>query len=178
MLIIAAACIAFVVSRQLEKRTYRMAYPELIEAYAGEYGLDPYLVAAVIHTESGNRPDAVSTSGAIGLMQIMPETGEWAAEKLSLNAYTVQSLYEPKVNVRIGCWYLSFLMERFEQDRRLMLAAYNAGHGNVAKWLKDEALSQNGQLVTIPFEETQRYVEKVQRAYEKYKTLYPKQWND
>jgi len=69
-------------------------------------------------------------------------------------------------------------MERVEQDRRLMLAAYNAGHGNVAKWLKDEALSQNGQLVTIPFEETQRYVEKVQRAYEKYKTLYPKQWND
>lgn len=174
--IVIAAIAAFFLSREMEKRTYRMVYPTLIGQYAEEFQLDPYLVAAVIHTESGNRPDAVSSSGAVGLMQVMPETGEWIAGKLGVHDFTTQQLYDPKTNIRFGCWYLAFLKERFEGDRPLMLAAYNAGHGNVAKWLEDPEISQDGQLVNIPFGETERYVEKVQRAYEKYQTLYPKQW--
>jgi len=178
VLIILAAVIALFAARHLEKRTYRLLYPELIHTYAAEYALDPYLVAAVIHTESGNRRDIVSSSGAIGLMQVMPDTGKWIAEKLGLDEYEENDLYEPQTNIRFGCWYLSFLTKRFEKDRQLVLAAYNAGHGNVEKWLQDPDIAQDGQLVAIPFAETERYVEKVQRAYEKYKILYPKQWND
>lgn len=159
--------------KAMDRRSYRLDYPELIAESANEYGLDRYLVAAVIHVESGNDPDAVSKSGALGLMQVMPETGEWIAGKLGLSDFTPEQLKTPEVNIRMGCWYLSFLQERFQGNRINMIAAYNAGHGNVEKWLADGELSRDGQLYHIPIEETEKYVEKVQRAYEKYKTLYP-----
>ncbi len=178
LLIVMAAVAAFYVSRVLEKRTYPMVYPDLIEKYALEFDIDPYLVAAVIHTESSNIKDAVSSSGAVGLMQVMPTTGEWIAGKLDILDFTTERLYEPELNVRFGCWYLRFLADRLDEDRALMLAAYNAGHGNVDKWLNDPEISENGQLINIPFPETKRYVEKVQRAYEKYTNLYPDQWDE
>ena len=176
LLILAAAVIAFCVSRALEKRTYRLMYPDLIGQYAAENAIDPYLVAAVIHTESSNLPEAVSRSGAAGLMQIMPDTGAWIAEKLEIADFTTERLFEPALNIRFGCWYLRFLMDTFEGDRQLILAAYHAGQGNVARWLEDPEIATDGQLTNIPFGETEHYVEKVQRAYEKYRTLYPGAW--
>jgi len=157
----------------MDRRTYQLKYPELIEKYAAEYELDPYLVAAVIHVESSNDPQAVSKSGALGLMQVMPKTGEWIADKLDISPFTEELLTEPALNIRMGCWYLAFLRGRFDANFIHMIAAYNAGHGNVERWLADETLSRDGELTTIPIEETENYVEKIQRAYEKYKTLYP-----
>ncbi|HOF94561.1 MAG TPA: lytic transglycosylase domain-containing protein [Clostridia bacterium] len=171
-LLLLALALAFILGRILEKRTYKLEYPELIKLYSEEYSLDPYLVASVIHIESSNKPDAISSAGALGLMQVMPETGEWIANKLSVEPFSTEMLFEPKLNIRFGCWYLQFLTQRFKADRVLVLAAYNAGHGNVEKWLKNPTLSEKGQLTQIPFRETKNYVEKVQRAYEKYKRLY------
>ena len=164
---------ALLLGRVMDRRTYRLEYPELIRTYSEEYALDPYLVAAMIHVESGNDPAAVSRSGALGLMQVMPETGEWIAGKLGFTDFESEFLTVPDVSIHMGCWYLAFLQERFDGNLINMIAAYNAGHGNVESWLKNEAISQNGQLEKIPIEETERYVEKVQRAYEKYKILYP-----
>ncbi len=161
-----------VVLEELEKRTYPLVYPEQIEASASEFELDPYLVAAVVHCESGSNPNAVSGAGAIGLMQVMPDTGEWIAEKLSLANYQTEQLYQPEINIRLGCWYLRFLSDRYQADRVKYIAAYNAGQGNVDDWLDTPDYTKDGQLVNIPFAETERYVEKVQRAYEKFKTLY------
>ncbi len=171
-MLVLALIAALWLGRELEKRTYKLSYPKTIAQYAKEFDVDPFLVAAMIHCESANRPEAVSVDGAIGLMQVMPDTGEWIAGKLGISDFHADSLFEPAVNIRFGCWYLKFLLDRYDQDRQLAVAAYNAGHGNVDKWLDDPSVSAKGQLVNIPYEETKTYVEKVQRAYEKYQSLY------
>ena len=171
-LLVLALVMALVLGRELEKRTYKLNYSNSIAQYAKEYKLDPYLIASMIHCESDNRPDAVSSDGAIGLMQIMPTTGEWIAGKLQIEDFDTDMLFEPSVNIRFGCWYLRFLLDRYDQDRQLTVAAYNAGHGTVDKWMDDPEVSAGGRLVDIPYPETKTYVEKVQRAYEKYEFLY------
>lgn len=162
----------FVVMPELEKRQYTLDYKELIEKYSAEYKLDPYFVAAIIHTESGFDPDAVSKVGAIGLMQIMPETGEWIAGKLKKENFKTDALYDPETNIEMGCWYLNFLQERFD-SLPVMMAAYNAGHNKVKEWLADLQYSQDGKTLTsIPYEQTDNYVKKVTKAYEKYKEYF------
>ena len=158
-----------------KKRTYRLMYPDIVMEMSAEYDVDPYLVAAVIHCESSNNKEAVSPVGAMGLMQIMPDTGGWIAGKLEMEDFTEKQLFEPETNIRFGCWYLNYLSDKFDGNRISVLAAYNGGPGNVEKWLNDERYSQGGQLTYIPFPETERYIEKVQRAYEKYLTLYEKE---
>jgi len=171
--LLAALCVlAYYLNRVAEKRTYRLLYPDIVMEMSAEYQVDPYLVAAVIHCESSNNKEAVSPVGAMGLMQIMPDTGGWIAEKLELEGFTQQQLFEPELNIRFGCWYLDYLSKKFDGNRTSVLAAYNGGPGNVEKWLADDRYSADGQLTDIPFPETERYIEKVQRAYEKYLTLY------
>jgi len=152
------------------KKDYPLAYEDLIARYSDDYGLDPHLVAAIINVESGFDPEAVSRVGAQGLMQIMPETGEWIAGKLSVES--PPNLFDPETNISMGAWYLGFLEERFGHDRDLVLAAYNAGHGRVAEWLEDPQYSDGAVLTSIPYEETEDYVKKVNHAYEKYKEYY------
>ncbi|MPN57676.1 Soluble lytic murein transglycosylase [bioreactor metagenome] len=133
-------------------------------------------MAAIIHVESGNREDAVSEKGALGLMQLMPDTAEWIAGKLG-ETYNQDSVCEPYTNIRYGCWYLDFLFSRFSSTDTV-LAAYNAGHNAVRNWLSDPEYSDDGvTLKRIPYTETEQYVEKVDRAYDKYKALYPKAFN-
>lgn len=158
---------------------YPIAYTDLIETYASEYELDPYLVQSIMRCESSNDPDAVSEAGAIGLMQIMPDTGTWIAHKLGMDdTYTEDMLYDPETNIEFSCWYLQFLTSRFDGNVMKIVAAYNAGHGSVEGWLEDERFSANGELTSIPFEQTDRYYEKVMTAYENYTTLYPEQFGD
>ena len=165
--LIAAA--AGIIKGRLEKRDFPLVYPELVKRCADEYELDPYLIEAIINVESSVRPDAVSGAGAAGLMQIMPDTGEWIAGKLKLEEY---DLTYPETNISIGCWYLKFLNGRFD-DSACVIAAYNAGHNAVKKWLDGEYSSDGTTLDEIPYPETRDYVKKVQRAYEKYKQIYP-----
>ena len=126
----------------------------------------------MIHCESSNDQDAKSGAGAVGLMQLMPDTGEWIAKKLSIESYTDELLLQPSVNIRMGCWYLRFLLDRYDENRDLALAAYNAGHGNVDKWKADPSIFKDGKFVDIPFPATEQYLKRVQLAYEKYKALY------
>lgn len=162
------------VQYQRALRNYPVAYADLIAQYAGTYELDPYLVQSIMRCESSNDPSAVSDTGAIGLMQIMPDTGTWIAHKLDLDdVYSQDLLYQAEVNIEFGCWYLRFLSGRFNGNVKQMIAAYNAGHGSVEDWLADQRFSEQGELVTIPFEQTARYYERVTAAYENYTTLYP-----
>lgn len=155
-------------------KNYPVAYTEFIAQYAKEYELDPYLVQSIMRCESSNKPDAVSKVGAIGLMQIMPDTGEWIAHKIDPElAYSLDMLEDPATSIEYGCWYLNFLSNRFNGNMMQMVAAYNAGHGSVENWLNNPLYSQNGELTTIPFEDTARYYENVMAAYENYTTLYP-----
>lgn len=155
------------------KRFYPLEYEEYIVAYAQENDIDPYMVAAVIHTESGFDANAVSRSGAMGLMQIMPETGEWIAGKFDMQDFSSDKLFEPETNIKFGCWYLNFLEDTFDGDKTLVWAGYNAGQGRVKEWLADASLSGDGKtLDSIPYEETDKYVKKVEKAYQKYKEFY------
>lgn len=163
---------AYFANGWLERRSYSLAYAETITAQSAEFGLEPYLVAAVIHCESGGDPYACSPKGARGLMQIMPATGEWIAGKLGMPDYSEEMLEDAQVNIRMGCWYLSYLLGVYDGNTDLALAAYNAGPGNVKKWLGDPEYSQDGALVKIPFAETETYVKRVNAAQRKYRELY------
>ena len=155
-------------------RNYPVAYTDLISDAAEKYSLDPYLVQSIMRCESSNDPNAVSGVGAIGLMQIMPDTGEWIAHKIDPElAYSLDMLQDPATSIEYGCWYLRFLSDRFNGSTIAIIAAYNAGHGSVEDWLSDSRFSKNGALLTIPFEDTARYYQKVMTAYENYSTLYP-----
>ena len=93
-------------------------------------------------------------------MQIMPETGEWLAQKIKMEGFSQDMLYEPEVNINLGCYYLGYLIEKFE-DETLALCAYNAGTTNVYKWLDNEKYSLDGYVHTIPFKETDKYIKKI-----------------
>lgn len=156
----------------MERKTYKLLYLDEILSYSEEFSLDPCLVAAVIHTESSNRANAVSSKGAIGLMQIMPSTGEWIAKKLKLDDYTEEKLNDPDINIRLGCWYIRYLCDKYNGIERTALAAYNAGPGNVDKWLSQSQYGSDMRLDNIPYAETVAYADKVEDAKEKYRELY------
>lgn len=154
--------------------THPFKYEDMVRSYAAANQLDPLLVAAVINVESKFDPDATSAKGAKGLMQLMDDTAIWAAGKMELGTFYPEQLYDPEINIRVGCWYLSKLIKQFEGDESLALAAYNGGSGNVAKWLQDPSLSSDGNsLDRIPFTETEAYVEKVEAQRLIYNELYP-----
>lgn len=158
----------------LKKYSFPYEYKEYVDMYSSEYELDPLLVLSVMKAESDFDKDAVSRSDAKGLMQIMDSTGEWAAEEIGINYFLPTMLFDPELNIRIGCWYLNNLRAEFN-DLDLEIAAYNAGRGRVRKWLEDEEYSKDGtSLHYIPFKETKKYVDKVKTNYSIYKYLYKK----
>ena len=155
------------------KTIYPIHYDDLIEKYSTTYNIDPFLAAAIIRNESKFNPNALSRKAAKGLMQIAPITGEWAAEKLNIQNYSEERLYEPELNIHIGIWYLNILYKEFDGRLELMVAAYNAGNGNVSKWLDNPEYSIDGKnLSVIPFPETRIYSKKVLRDYQIYQKLY------
>lgn len=156
---------------------YPIEYGDIIEGKAEKHHLDPWLVTALIRQESRFQADAVSHKGAVGLMQIMPATGSWIAEKNNVLNFQEQALLDAENNVEMGCWYLKYLLDEFSGDISLALAAYNGGIGNVKKWLQDERYSHNGtRLDYIPFNETRNYVRNVLGSYEIYKKTYKNQY--
>ena len=155
---------------------FPMKYSNYVEKYSDEYGLNKNLVYSIIKAESGFNPNAISPRNAKGLMQIMDSTGEWAAEKINIEDFESSMLLKPEINIRIGCWYISKLINQYDQNVELALSAYNAGSGNVAKWLKDTDISSNGiTLDRIPFKETENYVKKIKTYNYIYKKLYGEQ---
>ena len=147
-------------------------YSEYIVKYSEYYDIDPLLVLSVIKAESNFDENAVSIRDAKGLMQIMDNTGAWAAEEIGINYFLPNMLFDPELNIKIGSWYLANLESEFT-DLDLILAAYNGGSGNVNKWLEDERYSKDGKnLDYIPFKETKKYVDTVKTNYSIYKYLY------
>lgn len=165
ILVIAAAVICTVV---LLNHYYPLRYTDIIRKYAQEYDLKPELVCAVIKAESGFNKDAVSSVGASGLMQVMEGTANWLAPKISMDGFEYTQIFDPDVNIRLGCFYLNMLEKQYG-DIDVALCAYNAGSGNVDKWLRDSSYSDDGKTLShIPFQETRNYVKKVtdiQRIY-------------
>ena len=150
------------------RQQYPIKYEKYVNKYSREYDVDKFLIYAVIKTESGFDQYAVSRAGAYGLMQVQEETAGDCAERLDMEIALPDDLYEPDINIHIGTYYLSWLLDMYGGDISLAVAAYNAGIGNVEKWLEDGG----GELSYIPFPETRNYVEGVNNSYEKYKEIY------
>lgn len=148
-----------------------LSYKETIEACAQEYDLQPELIAGVIQAESSWRETVVSSAGAVGLMQLTPETFTWLQSKTGEN-YEESALKTPEVNIRYGSYYLSYLKGRFS-DEKTRLAAYNAGPNRVQDWLENPEYSDDGvTLKKIPIAETEKYVDRIEFYQKLYRYLY------
>ena len=146
-----------------ERLWYPLRYEQIVRGHARNYDLDPALLAAVIYQESKFRSDARSDSGAIGLMQLLPDTAKGIALHTGGSAFRVGDLYNPEINVRYGAWYLRHLMDKYG-DERTALAAYNAGQDNVDRWRRDGR--------GIVFSETRAYVARVEDLKKIYRDAY------
>jgi soluble lytic murein transglycosylase len=117
--------------------------------------------------------DDISWTGAIGLMQIMPATGKWIAQKMENPGYRESRLFNPRVNIKFGCWYIKFLFQDLGRDIFDVVAAYNGGQGSVKKWRKAyKGLKKIDFIEKIPFSQTRRYVKKVMKSYLMYRKIY------
>ena len=150
-------------------------YKSFVSQYSEKYRVPENLIYAVIKTESEFDSSAESSAGALGLMQMMPDTFSWLTNDRLGDRFSTGMLYDPETNIKYGVYYLSWLYDRYA-DWDIALAAYNAGPGNVDKWLEDPAVSdiETGKLINIPFKETREYVKKVNKALGKYESLYDK----
>lgn len=156
----------------LEKNAYPREYEEYVEMYAAQYGVPETLVFAVIRTESDFDSGAVSEAGAVGLMQLMPDTFSWLTSEMLFEHLESGMVYDPETNIRYGTYYLSYLYDRYG-DWKLALTAYNGGLGNLDEWLADERYADGeGGLRKIPLRETRQYVGRVADAWDTYERLY------
>lgn len=150
---------------------YPMTYKDEILKLGNDFGVKSGLIASVANVESNFNEKACSNRGAIGVMQLMPSTAQWIAGKLG-ESYSEEMLENGEYNLKLGSYYLSYLIDYFD-DERLGICAYNAGQGNVSAWLKNQDYSKDGKtLEEIPFKETKNYLNKVYKNYNYYKNRY------
>jgi len=157
-----------------KKYLYPFPYRDIVHQYALQKDLDPFLVAGVIRTESKFNTQARSPKGALGLMQMMPETAKWVAEQMDFPSdFDTSQLENPEINIRMGTWYLSSLKKEFKGNEVLILAAYNGGRGNVKQWMgRYDWTIAFDDVEKIPFLETREYVNKVLYSKKRYQELY------
>jgi len=149
------------------RAVYPLKYSAAIREASEENDLEPAFVAGVIYTESRFRPDVRSHRNAYGLMQLLPQSARFIQRKSGIEG----DYRDPKVNIRLGTWFLGYLDDRYQGDERLMLAAYNSGEGNVDAWVSEEGFDI---AKDIPYKETRRYVNDALEARKAYRDLYGK----
>ena len=174
LLLLLVLIVALATRGHVDRQLYPRHYEAYVRQYAQAYGVPEPLVYAVIRTESDFDRDAVSSVGAVGLMQLLPDTFVWLADYHLHEEDDPSRLTDAKVNIRFGVYYLRWLYDRYGSWMEAC-AAYNAGHGNVDRWLKDRTLTrEDGTLDPdeIPFGQTRVYVARVGSSYKKYAELY------
>ena len=156
-IIIGAVLLGIITCKNL---LYPLDYQDIIVKNANDNNLDPCLVMAVIKTESNFIEDAHSGK-ASGLMQLTDDTAYWVAERIGMDARNI-NLMNPRDNIKLGCYYMRYLIDYYDGNVDVALAAYNGGMGNVDRWLDDRKYSPDGiSLEYIPFKETREYVKRV-----------------
>lgn len=164
LIFLVSLVVLFLLSTVICYCLFSKKYKNYVVKYSDEFGLDKALVYAVIKVESDFKKDAVSKSGALGLMQILPNTAKWIAKELG-EEYLKDKMFEPETNILYGCFYLDYLFDRFG-DMEIVICAYNAGEGKVLDWIENGKLERN----EIDYEETRNYLAKVEKYYRIYKS--------
>ena len=155
----------------IDRSRYPREYSEYVAECSSAYGVPEYIIYAVIHVESEFVSNAVSSAGAVGLMQITPDTFEWIS-MLMKNDNETGMLYDPRTNIEYGTYLLSYLYMRYNRWDTVF-AAYNAGMTRVDGWLAEsEYTDENGYLIKVPFRETEKYIQKVNKTIAIYQRLY------
>lgn len=145
---------------------YKKEYNEYVEKYSKEYGVDENLIYSIIKNESKYDRNAVSSSDAKGLMQIMDNTVKDIANGIDELEYDTIDIFDPETNIHLGTNYISELLNKYNNVVPIAVAAYNAGIGNVDKWIENGIIQEDGSNIeNIPFKETNIYVRKVLRDY-------------
>jgi soluble lytic murein transglycosylase len=150
-----------------------LRHDDVIRQQAADKGVDAALIAAVIYAESRFREGQISSAGALGLMQITPATAREIARRSGGTEFVLDDLADPQVNISYGVYHLRWLLDRYAGNETFAVAAYNAGEGNVDRWIgaarrAGRALS----LAGIPFPETRAYVRSVQEVKAQYRASY------
>ena len=173
VILVSAAFILKKANSVYTQASYPLKYQNEIDAASKKYGVDKSLIYGVIKTESNFDPDAKSSAGALGLMQLMPDTFEWLQTYYKdENDYKFEDLTDPAINIDYGVELLSILSKRYENEET-MLCAYNGGLGNVDKWLDNKDYSDDGKtLKVVPFPETDKYRKLVEQNKSIYYQLY------
>lgn len=156
----------------IAKIIYKDDYIDIIEKECEKYNIDKYVILSIIKAESDFDSDAVSSKKATGLMQLTLDTANWCAKILDIDEVSENDLHNPELNIKLGICYYNYLFERYN-DTNTALAAYNAGMGKVDTWLSDGNYSKDGtKIYTTPYEETNKYIIKINNNYKIYKFLY------
>ncbi|MFA5759332.1 MAG: lytic transglycosylase domain-containing protein, partial [Clostridia bacterium] len=151
-----------------DAKFYPIAYIKQIEKYSTEYGADGALITSIINAESGFNRYCVSSSGALGLMQMLPRTAEWVANQLNVITFNTEMLYNADTNIKFGTFYFMYLYNKFNSVSTA-LACYNAGEGLVANWLDSDLYSSDGvNIKTTPYPATNAYLEKIEKNFNVY----------
>lgn len=177
LLLICFVLVLFMNSSFIGRKLYPIYFQQEIKQSAAKYNIDPFLIAAIIRVETNYKHHLESSKGALGLMQLMPDTAEWIVESTNLGPHTQEDLLKVDININLGSWYLSWLTKHYNGNLIYAIAAYNAGQGNVNKWKQNEVWDGSQEHIDqIPFGETRHYVHRVIYYYEKYTKLYSEQW--
>lgn len=168
-------CIFIVFVCILRTLVYPLKHFDTIKQEATKNDIDPYLVLAIIKTESGFNKEATSNKQAKGLMQIMDSTASDINDDINLVENIGDNIYDADINIALGCKYFSKLIKKYNGNYYLAICAYNAGMGNVDSWLDDGIVDENLNEyidVKLPFNQTKQYLYKVISAYKIYRVLY------
>ncbi len=187
VLFISLVALLFYSNDWLGRWIYPIQYQKEIRLASSQSKLDPFLVSAIIRVESNFKSDKISSKGAVGLMQLMPNTAEWILNVTGSSEDISNRMTTPDVNIQVGTWYISSLQKQFEQriskmelkeDRiALVAAAYNAGPGNVSRWLENGTWDGSfAELAYVPFGETRHYVQRIIYYYKKHERYYSDIW--
>lgn len=164
------ACLAtvFFLISFFDNYYYPLRFKTEILNSSKEFNVKPEIIASVINIESSFYEYAVSSKGAVGLMQLMPSTASWLSEKLGEPNFDQSTLTNPAVNIRLGTYYLKYLIDKFE-NLHVALCAYNAGEGTVRNWLLQKEYSADGKsLLTTPYNETNNFIKKFDNCLARY----------
>jgi soluble lytic murein transglycosylase len=179
LLLVGFILILFINSSFLGRKLYPIYYQQEIKQSAENHNIDPFLIAALIRVETNYQYHLESKKGAIGIMQLMPDTAMWIVESANFGPHSIDDLVNVDVNINLGAWYISWLTKHYNGNLLYAIAAYNAGQGNVNKWKQNEVWDgTEAGINQIPFGETRHYVQRVLYYYGKYQKLYNKEWSN
>ncbi|WP_442601449.1 lytic transglycosylase domain-containing protein [Paenibacillus sp. KN14-4R] len=177
ILLLIITCTMFVFSQTFSTLLYPIHFRTEIKKHAETYNVDPLLIAAIIRVESNYKPNETSKKGALGLMQLMPETAKWINELGRLSG-SMDNVMDANFNIQMGTWYVNWLLNQYDGNMVIAVAAYNAGQGNVKKWIQNgtwDGTEKNS--VQIPYGETRHFVQRVLYYYHKYYKIYGVNWD-